>query len=331
MVNKRKASQIIDIIFWGIILISTIANIQESVNINIISIAFDEIAIKEYFITAVMIFGIIVFSFIISIIENYELTAIYIGMKIAMKKFYKDKLSKIDLKKYENYYRDIIQKYSPGVLDYIDDFKIGRNTLTAILMGLKLKGVINEDLKIIKSDFTELDENEKYVCSHINDLKNIEIEELKDGIIEDCKKYKLLEIKKQTQKHKEVPVVNRLIVGSIFPFIIIFIVFMIDANDIIKTIAIILPFLLAFFIRLRSVYRITYAVANSKEPYVRTKIGEQANEKLEGLKKYLEDFSSLENKSEEELMIWEDYLIYSVIFNQNEKIIKEYEEKLDRV
>ena len=82
---------------------------------------------------------------------------------------------------------------------------------------------------------------------------------------------------------------------------------------------------------LRFVYRITYAVVNSNEPYVRTKIGEQTNEKLEGLKKYLEDFSSLENKSEEELIIWEDYLIYSVIFNQNEKIIKEYEEKLDRV
>lgn len=331
MVNKRKVSQIINIIYWGIILISTIANIQEGLNLNIKSMAFDEMAIKEYFITAGMIFVVIVISFIISIIENFELTAIYIGMKIAMKKFYKDKLSKIDLKKYENYYRDIIQKYSPGVLDYIDDFEIERNTLTAILMGLKLKGVINEELKIIKSDFTELDENEKYVCSHINDLKNIEIEELKYGIIEDCKKYKLLEIKKQPQKHKEVPVVNWLIVGSILPFIIIFIVFMTDANNIIKTIAIILPFLLAFIIRFRSVYRITYAVANSKEPYVRTKKGEQVNEKLEGLRKYLEDFSSLDTKSEEEMAIWEEYLIYSVMFNQNEKIIKEYQEKLDRM
>ena len=53
-------------------------------------------------------------------------------------------------------------------------------------------------------------------------------------------------------------------------------------------------------------------------------------EKLEGLKKYLEDFSSLENKSEEELILWEDYLIYSVIFNQNEKIIKEYREKIEK-
>jgi len=330
MVNKRKVSQIINIIYWGIILISTIANIQEGLNLELKGMAFDKMAITEYFITIGMIFVVIVISFVISIIENFELTAIYIGIKIAMKKFHKDRLSKIDLKKYENYYRDIIQKYSPGVLDYIDDFEIGKNTLIAILMGLKLKGIINEDLKILKNDFTELDENEKYVCNHINDLNNIEIEDLKYGIIEDCKKYKLLEIKKQPQSRKEVPIVNWLILSTVLPFIIIFIVFMIDANNIIKIIAIFLPFLLAFIIRFRSVYRITYAVANSKEPYVRTKNGEQVNEKLEGLKKYLEDFSSLENKSEEELVLWEDYLIYSVIFNQNEKIIKQYQEKIDR-
>lgn len=331
MVNKRKASQIINIIYWGIILISTIANIQEGLNLNIKSIAFDEMAIKEYFITAGMIFVVIVISFIISIIENFELTAIYIGMKIAMKKFYKDKLSKIDLKKYKNYYRDIIQKYSPGVLDYIDDFEIETNTLIAILMELKLKGIINEDLKILKDDFTELDENEKYVCDHINDLKNIKIEDLKYAIIEDCKKYELIEITKQQKNNKEVPLVNMLIIGTVLPFMITFIVFMSNVHIIIKTIAGFLPFLSAFIIKFRSAYRITYAVANSKEPYIRTKNGEKVNEKLEGLKKYLEDFSSLENKSEEELVLWEDYLIYSVIFNQNEKIIKQYQEKIDRV
>ena len=45
MVNKRKTSQIINIIYWGIILISTIANIQEGVNLNIKNMAFDEMAI----------------------------------------------------------------------------------------------------------------------------------------------------------------------------------------------------------------------------------------------------------------------------------------------
>ncbi len=43
-------------------------------------------------------------------------------------------------------------------------------------------------------------------------------------------------------------------------------------------------------------------------------------------KNYLKDFGNFEEKSHQELILWEDYLIYSVIFNLNTKIIKEYEQ-----
>ena len=56
--------------------------------------------------------------------------------------------------------------------------------------------------------------------------------------------------------------------------------------------------------------------------YIRTKKGEILNENLEGLKNCLKDFSTLHEKDENSLTLWEDYLIYSVIFNQNTKIIK---------
>ena len=46
------------------------------------------------------------------------------------------------------------------------------------------------------------------------------------------------------------------------------------------------------------------------------------------LKKYLEDYSMIQEKTEKQLTIWEDYLIYSVIFNQNSKLIEEYENKI---
>ena len=125
---------------------------------------------------------------------------------------------------------------------------------------------------------------------------------------------------------------NLLVPFTIVAFIIAFIIMMTNVSDIIKIIVMaILPFLGSFIFIIYLIYGITYSTATSKEPCVRTKKGEQVNEKLEGLKKYLEDFSSLENKSEEELILWEDYLIYSVIFNQNEKIIKEYREKIDRM
>lgn len=51
-------------------------------------------------------------------------------------------------------------------------------------------------------------------------------------------------------------------------------------------------------------------------------MGETINENLEGLKNYLRDFSSINEKDEKSLILWEDYLIYSVIFNQNTKIAR---------
>ena len=57
---------------------------------------------------------------------------------------------------------------------------------------------------------------------------------------------------------------------------------------------------------------------------IRTLKGEEVNLKLEGLKNFLNDFSLLNEKSKEELIIWQDYLIYSVIFNQNTKIVDKY-------
>lgn len=269
-------------------------------------------------------------SLIYGIASIIPLIIIYIPIRIGLGKFYKERISFVDIKN-DNYYRDIIQKYSPAVLDYIDDFEIGINTLIAILMGLKLKGIINDDFKIIKNDFSELDENEKYVCNHINELQDIEIENLKYAIREDSKKCGLLEVKKQPKNYKKIAILNWLCPFSFVALIITFIIMMTNVKEIIKVIVMaILPFLGSFIFIIYFIYGITYSAATSKEPCVRTKKGEEVNEKLEGLKKYLEDFSSLENKSEEELILWEDYLIYSVIFNQNEKIIKEYREEIEK-
>ena len=57
--------------------------------------------------------------------------------------------------------------------------------------------------------------------------------------------------------------------------------------------------------------------------YERTEIGEEINKNIEGLKNFIKDFSILSEREQEELTIWDDYLIYSVLFNQNDKIISQ--------
>ncbi len=63
--------------------------------------------------------------------------------------------------------------------------------------------------------------------------------------------------------------------------------------------------------------------------YKRTTKGRELNQKLEGLKNYLKDYSMLDEREAKELELWDDYLIYSVMFGQNKKIMEEYEKYIE--
>ena len=123
MVNKRKIKRTIDIIFWTIIIINTIIEMYKtftgSVNVRTENINLSIL---------VSAIGIFTICFIISILKMPFIVMLYIGYKIAYIKYYKDKLDETDLKN-NGYYREIIQKYSPAVLSYIDDFKLDKKLL----------------------------------------------------------------------------------------------------------------------------------------------------------------------------------------------------------
>ena len=60
------------------------------------------------------------------------------------------------------------------------------------------------------------------------------------------------------------------------------------------------------------------------EPYRRTNKAKELNKKLEGLKNYLKNYSMLDEIEAEAISLWEDYIIYSVIFKQNKNILSDY-------
>lgn len=76
-----------------------------------------------------------------------------------------------------------------------------------------------------------------------------------------------------------------------------------------------------------AIYLYTYIRKSKKNSYIRTNKGKEINERLEGLKNYLKDFSTMNERDEKSLTLWEDYLIYSVIFKQNTKIVKNIYDK----
>lgn len=292
---EKRIIKTLDIIYWCIILVTTIVLLLQN---------FQIVDLKKNII-------IILAEFFIAIIKNWLITLIYIGIRIGVKRHLKQKLEIIDFKKHEKYYKELIKQYSPAVLNYVDNFIIDQNTIIATLMSLELKGIIDKELNIIDKDISNLDENEKYIFSNISNLKNIDISIFNKHIVQDCKKYKLLKDNKITNNEFEdkfkklIPVVVISILGIITSSLLLFF-------------GGIAAYIILFM------YLMTSGNLKEADPYVRTKKAQDINEKLEGLKKYLQDYGNIQEKTKNELIIWEEYLIYSVMFNLNTKLIEEY-------
>lgn len=341
---KNKKLNWIDIIFWSIVVINCIIEINkgiinQSLPLNLDSINFYmELEIKEWIYlgsySIIMFLLIMVIFMIISLLKTFYLSVIYIGFKLACRHYHNEKLNKDDFKS-DGYYREIISKYSPGELSYLDNFDLDEKDIVATLMALELKKKIKigKSIEIIDNSDYHLRESEKYILKSIknNSLKDIDMIAFKKCIINNCIQDNLLE-ERQDVRTK---IIKKIFI-CIFAFIVSIVCFLCGPH-LLNTIAkdnsimlilgmiimVIVFFVMVIFPFTTFTYIMSYFKLNKLDPYIRSKKGKEMNLKLEGLRNYIKDFSSLDKKNYEELIIWEDYLIYSVILGQNTKVVKE--------
>lgn len=340
--NKRKMMRCADVVFWVIIIANAIMKFRalliegnvgfEGLNTEVMKY----FEMKNYFTLMCSLGLMFLFLIVMSQLNLFYLTIPYIGIKIAYRKFNKERLDKIDFKN-DHYYREIISEYSPAVLSYIDDFKLEEKDVVATVMSLELKGKIKieDKIKVINNEEEDLEENEKYVLYHIkkDKLKNMNGMDFEESVIRDCKKDGVLEeksdIKKKIIKNIIIGVfINILIISSI-AFFMNDIVDKVLGDNVLSIMAIMLIVFLGvmLFPFVITVYTISYLSMNVSKPYVRNRRGKEINTKLEGLKKYIKEYSLLDEKKYDDLNMWEDYLIYSVMFGQNDTIVKEIMKK----
>lgn len=276
----------------------------------------------------------LVISIIPTLTFNYLILGLIFLVKRATKKVEKENMSEIDFKEYEGYYREILNEYSPAEIEYVDNLKCDEiTTIIATLLKLQLLGKIkvNENnIEIIDSNTESLRKTEKYILESIKDgivkincsgyiESYAQDEGEKDGLIQKFKFSNKDLIKKKKQK---------IIVIGVF-----FILFVLLCNNVelindientaIRTLLAIGEILIPAYIMFAyPISRFIYGLIKGSS-YIRTDKGKQINEKIEGLKNYIIQYSSLESKEKEELILWEDYLIYSVIFKLNTKIIED--------
>ena len=332
--NKKKLNRLINIIFIVYILFCAFYNginllTEENMTLEILkNMSFLQIIASSLLLVFI--------SLLTTFINNIVIIAIFFGSKLALKRFYKSKLDFSDLKKYEGYYRDLINNYSIGLLDYLDDFKIDYETLCiSTLLKLQNEKIIdikNNKINIIGNPTNETD---KLFLSYIKDNKvNIDENIFKEQIIREAKKESLLKDGGKIKNLKQIILIFLLI--PISSLILTYIAYNFKGVSVFSSLTIVLLVIIAiiFVIAIPGLiffsisYYTMYFTKQLTEPYVRTEEGKEVNEKLEGLKNYLKDFGNFEDKSSKDLVLWEDYLIYSVMFNINTKTINEYKKWL---
>jgi len=277
--------------------------------------------------------------------ETYEVTkylwAFNIGCLLLMPLYYfiYNYKEKINTRKLENkiiiknidfeYYKDIIEEYSPAMLSLILDGLEFDKDLGASVIYLINKGYLKlqDENKIVRTnkDYSKLPEDLKIICdSDINHLlactrlhtktgkeeyqakKSSEtrgkwLEAIEKQVVE-----KGIAIEKEDQSWKTMWIL--FIIGIAESF------FALAKEDYgLFFFAGIVTFILMF---------LRYW-AFDENKFVKTQKGHELYRKVVGLKNYIKDYSNLSESELKEITIWEDYLIYAIILNDTSKLNKE--------
>lgn len=257
-----------------------------------------------------------------------------------LSRFYKV-FDKNDLTKYSDYYRDIIKSYSPAVLSYIDDFNLKKADIYATLLNLKQKNIIDiENSNLIKlpvnTDLEKLTKNEKYIYDCIINAKiddTFSSTVFTENVIADCIDQKLIinddKTLKKAQKKDWSIIIFSLIFTILFFLLSMNLDFIVALNENVKSLVLVLSILFTFVSAAIFIFSIVKLISDvavlNKYSHFRTKNGALISQQLKGLQNFLSHYSLIDELKSQSLKLWNDYLIYSVIFEQNKEIVKEFD------
>ena len=199
-----------------------------------------------------------------------------------------------------------------------------------------IKEKINEDnIEMLENfDTNNLNETQKYLLSCIEDgkVKNISEIKLQETVRKDALKHKIVEQREESKKKKKKRMFKAILIAVIVN-IVMRVAFNIISemnfeNNMIPIISfviyVIALMIFALYPTIVIISFIIYNVKSTLDPYFRTKEGEELNRSIEGLKNYLKDYTLLDEQEKDGIVVWEEYLVYSVLFNQNKKMIEKY-------
>ena len=234
-----------------------------------------------------------------------------------------------------DYYRDIIEEYSPAILSFILDGTEFDKDLGASIIYLINKGYLElqKNNKIVKTDkdCSKLSKDLQLICnSDVNHLlafrklntKNI-VEEQQAHIASETSKQWMEQIENEAVKDGLVIERKKYRMTSFLSILCILEVIYTGLNK-----AYVLHFF-SWILLLMLLFLKWWAYDKNK--WVKTQKGYEIYTKIVGLKNYIKDYSLLSEKDLKEIVIWDDYLIYAIIFNDTSKLNQEAKEFYKKV
>lgn len=233
-----------------------------------------------------------------------------------------------------DYYRDFPNDYGPEVVGYLMNKKIGSNELSASILNLIYKKVIDfekldkKDFKLILNNIPDtLTDGEKKLLNFVfvkSDLQvgdTMLLSQLKkkasssySSFLSKYESWKLFaESESKTHNFYENSTAPK-VLAILYLFIGGFIsTFVINYNPIL--------FIANFFIFISC---LIYFISYKK----RTKQGNEDYLKWKALKKFMKDFGDLDSKQLPEIALWEKYLVYAVVLGCAKELSKTMELKI---
>lgn len=214
------------------------------------------------------------------------------------------------------YYRDILQTKSPAILSYCYNKKVNvEDEVVAILLNLQKNGVIrlSENKITILGNINNLSEHEKYIFKRDSYNKDFK-KNFKRLLLKDLVKERYV-YKRSKNKFNIVAIMEIFMVWMIMYMLVSIPIFMKFSN--LGTLV-----FFAYFLTFAGV-PIYKAIQNKINPVFRSKKALELSGKLKGLKRYIVDYSIIESTGVENINLYDEYIIYAIIFNIKGKLDKE--------
>lgn len=222
-------------------------------------------------------------------------------------------------KNYE-YYRNIIQTKSPAILSYCYNKKINvEDEVIAIILSLQKRGIIElkENKLTLIGEIKKLKNHEKYVLQNIKKISsnNKEFKKVfKQLLINDLEEEEFIYVP-NTEDVNIVSIMEMFMIWMILYILVAIPIFM-QFSSIGALV------FLAYFLTFVGI-PIYKAIQENINPVIRNEKALELSGKLKGLKNYIEDYSIIKNNGIENIVLYDEYVIYAIIFNIKGKLNNE--------